>query len=123
MQANAMSRSRAIWKGRLARERKTVVAMIRIYCRGLHGRRRGLCEQCGQLEAYALCRLEKCPFGQDKPNCVHCPIHCYRPQMRERIRAVMRYAGWRMMYRHPLLAFWHMWDRQPPEKGADVERK
>jgi hypothetical protein len=32
----------------------------------------------------------------------------------------MRYAGWRMMYRHPLLAFWHMWDRRSePEQDAE----
>jgi len=38
--------------------------------------------------------------------------------MRERIRSVMRYAGPRMMYRHPLLAFHHLIDgmRKAPSK-------
>lgn len=103
---------------RLARERKTVSAMIRLFCRGRHGSKASLCAACGELEAYAMGRLSKCPFGEEKPNCVNCRIHCYRPQMREEIRVVMRYAGWRMMFHHPLLAFWHMLDRKPPESSG-----
>jgi len=28
-----------------------------------------------------------------KPFCSHCDTHCYAPEMRERMREVMRYAG------------------------------
>ncbi len=104
---------------RIARERKTVEAMIRIYCRGQHGTRSGLCAECGELLAYAHERLEKCRFGADKPTCANCPVHCYKPDMRERIRAVMRYAGPRMSYRHPILTLFHFWDgRKKPPKGT-----
>ena len=48
-------------------------------------------------------------FGPDKPVCSKCPVHCYRPELRERIRGVMRYAGPRMLYRHPVLALRHQW--------------
>ncbi len=108
---------------RLARERKTVAAMIRIYCRGQHGTRAGLCAECGELLAYAQERLERCRFGADKPTCANCPVHCYRPAMRERIRAVMRYAGPRMSYRHPVLTLYHFLDgrRKGPEKRQNGE--
>jgi hypothetical protein len=100
--------------GRIEREKKTVAAMIRIYCRGRHNGRAGLCETCRQLEAYALQRLDKCPFGDAKSTCARCPVHCYRPDMREQIRQVMRYAGPRMLLHHPVLAVRHMLDERKP---------
>lgn len=90
--------------------------MIRLYCHDRHGTRDELCAGCRELVDYARVRLERCPFGEDKPTCARCPVHCYRPEMRQRIRAVMRYAGPRMLLRHPLLAVRHLIDglRRPP---------
>lgn len=84
--------------------------MVRIACRDTHATEYGLCERCQGLLGYALERLDQCPFQADKPTCARCPIHCYRPSRREEIRAVMRYAGPRMMWRHPLLALSHLID-------------
>lgn len=95
---------------RIARERRTVRAMIEIYCRGHHGRLPSLCPQCQELWDYASRRLTLCRFGEDKPTCAKCPIHCYKPAMRDQIKAVMRYSGPRMLWRHPLLALLHSWD-------------
>ena len=95
---------------RVARERKTITVMIRLFCRGRHGSQGSLCEECQQLQAYAMCRLDRCPFGAEKPTCTNCPVHCYKPQRREQIREVMRYAGPRMLLRHPLLAIGHLLD-------------
>jgi hypothetical protein len=102
---------------RLARERRTIKAMIAIYCRE-HHHGRGLCDACATLDAYADKRLELCPYGAEKPTCLNCAVHCYRPKMRESIKDVMRYAGPRMMRRHPILAVRHLLDmRQPaPER-------
>lgn len=83
--------------------------MIAITCRDLHGRRRrDLCPECAELADYARLRLERCPFGTTKPTCGNCKIHCYRPEMRERIHQVMRHAGPRMILRHPALALLHL---------------
>ena len=82
--------------------------MIRIYCRAHHGAAKDLCGDCAGLLSYAEGRIEKCPFGTDKPVCNQCTVHCYQPEMRERVRAVMRYAGPRMIGRHPLLAIRHL---------------
>jgi len=95
---------------RLERERRTVSLMIAMYCRAQHAQVQGLCPECAELEAYALARVEKCRFGERKPACANCPVHCYKPEMRQRIRAVMRYAGPRMLLRHPLLALLHLLD-------------
>lgn len=93
---------------RIEREKQTVRAMVGVYCRGHHGR--PLCDACMELLQYALCRLERCPFGPSKPTCARCPIHCYKPALREQVKAVMRYAGPRMIYRHPWLAVRHWLD-------------
>lgn len=95
---------------RLAREKRTVTAMIRMYCGDLHGGGKRLCEDCEALRAYAMKRLDACKFGADKPKCSACPVHCYKPAMREKIRAVMKHAGPRMMTRHPVLAVGHVVD-------------
>jgi hypothetical protein len=112
LRGNGMRRAQK----RIRRERKTIAAMIAIYCRDHHdGGRSGLCPECAALHAYAEQRLDKCPFGETKPTCVKCPIHCYKPACREQVREVMRYAGPRMLVRHPVLAIRHLLDeRQPP---------
>ena len=66
------------------------------------------CAQSARSFCYALLRLEKCPFQELKSTCVTCQVHCYRTEMRERIRQIMRYAGPHMAYRHPYLAFMHL---------------
>ena len=102
---------------RLAREWKTIEAMIRCYCQNLHGRDTGLCPECQQLHDYAGLRLERCRFGAEKPTCANCPVHCYQRTRREQVKVVMRYAGPRMLWRHPVLSVYHWLDgfRQPPE--------
>ena len=121
---------------RMKRERETVEYMIGIYCsdhhhtKGEHPTRgykhptRGykLCDDCKELKEYARVRLENCPFQENKTTCGNCPIHCYKPKMREKIREVMRYAGPRMIWRHPLLAIGHMVDGLKKEPGSKKEK-
>lgn len=99
---------------RLRREHRTIEAMIGIHCADRHGGTRDLCASCDELSEYAAKRLERCPYGAGKPTCVSCPIHCYAPRMRERVRDVMRYAGPRMLLRHPILAIRHILDGKRP---------
>jgi len=100
-------------EGRLRREHRTLVCMTRIYCARHHGDAAGaeLCPDCAQLMAYARRRLEKCPYGPSKPTCARCPIHCYKPAPREAVRTIMRFAGPRMTWRHPLRALGHLLDK------------
>ena len=46
---------------RLDRERRTVAAMIAIFCRDRHSSDGSRCGECSELEAYTRLRLEKCP--------------------------------------------------------------
>jgi hypothetical protein len=100
---------------RMVREEKTVEAMIRLYCQDRHAGHDGLCAECSTLADYARERLAGCPYQERKTTCAKCPVHCYRPAMREQIRAVMRYAGPRMLLRHPWLAVMHLLDRLKSE--------
>jgi len=104
---------------RTVREKRTIEAMIKIYCHGNHRTKQELCLECRALLDYAQVRLDKCPFQENKPTCAKCPVHCYKPMMREKIRKVMRYAGPRMLYRCPILAIFHLIDscRKDPGKG------
>jgi hypothetical protein len=93
-------------------EKKTVAAMVRIYCAGHHpvpSDGGDVCPECATLLAYSHARLDLCPYGGEKPTCRECPIHCYRPAEREALRVVMRFAGSRMLRRHPWLAIVHVW--------------
>jgi len=99
--------------------------MIALFCRHNHAPDQDLCADCGELARYAAQRIDKCPFGEEKPTCANCSIHCYKPRARERVRAVMRYAGPRMLLRHPLLAIAHKLDgrreapAEPRRAGAE----
>ena len=88
--------------------------MIQIWCRNMH-KTQGLCEECNTLLDYALKRLDQCPYSTAKPACSRCSIHCYKPDMRLKVREIMRYSGSRMLMRHPILAMWHLLDRLKPE--------
>lgn len=112
---------------RFRREKETLRAMIDLYCRDLHGTAGTLCRECSALHDYAMARLECCTFGEDKPKCSDCPIHCYKPAMREAVREVMRYSGPRMIVKHPIMAVGHMVDgvlhKPPARKSASVGKQ
>lgn len=91
------------------REKETVSLMIALYCHGLHGTKRGaLCPECAALDEYARSRSDRCPFMATKTFCANCRVHCYKPEMRAKIREVMRYSGPRMMLHHPVMAVRHV---------------
>lgn len=91
---------------RIQWEKKVVSQMIRIYCRGKK-HETDCCQECSELEAYAHGRLDFCPFGEKKPFCSKCSVHCYAPERREQIRQVMSYAGPRMLIYSPWMAIRH----------------
>ena len=117
-------------------EKRTVRHMIELWCRKNHGGQacremgsrgsgqvshggsgegshggKGLCGECRELLEYSLARLEHCKFGNTKTKCHKCPVHCYRPDMREKIRTVMRFSGPRMLLYHPLEALRYLFSR------------
>lgn len=98
------------------REKRTVSLMITIYCRGNHGQKNGLCPQCQELVDYAKLRSDLCPFMETKTFCSNCKVHCYKSKMREKIRAVMRYAGPRMVFHHPVMAVRHLIETKREKK-------
>ena len=85
---------------RIAREKRMVGKMIKVYCHQRNNEE--LCPDCENLKAYANKKLLRCPFAKDKPVCSKCSIHCYNSKKREQIKKVMRYAGPKMILRHPL---------------------
>lgn len=102
---------------RLNREWKTMEAMMKIHCRFHHNATASLCVECQGLLNYANVRLDRCRFGEDKPTCAKCPVHCYQKTRREQIRVMMRHAGRRMLWEHPIMSLRHWLDgfRKAPE--------
>lgn len=90
----------------VAREKRTLETMVGMYCRGNHGANGSLCPQCAELRDYAFGRIDRCPVRDNKVRCTECEIRCYSPEMRDRIRIVMRYSGPRMVL-HPIMALRH----------------
>ena len=90
------------------REKRMVSQMIALYCRKKYHTRGDLCPQCAALDAYAKMCADKCPFMETKTFCSNCRIHCYKPDMRAKIREVMRFAGPRMILHHPVAAIRHV---------------
>lgn len=103
------------------REKKTVDRMIRIYCHGVHGTKHGLCKECSELSEYAHMRSDHCPFMETKTFCSNCKVHCYKPEMKEKIRRVMRYSGWRMLFVDPVQAIRHVVETIREKKRLEKE--
>ncbi len=93
--------------------------MISLYCRKKHKTPKGeLCEACQSLLNYVAERRVHCPFGDEKPFCSRCKVHCYKPSMRQNIKDVMRFSGPRLLIYNPAAFFRHVFDRRtsPPLK-------
>ncbi len=90
---------------RIESEKIVVDKMVSIYCKG-HKHKEN-CE-CGELAEYAHKRLDSCKFGNDKSFCSKCTVHCYKPEMRERIKIIMKYSGPRMLFHNPVMAIKHI---------------
>ena len=93
--------------GRIDEEKAVVGKMVAIYCRG-KGHGKSLCPDCAELLRYAEERLDSCLFRKDKPFCSKCEVHCYNPEMRQKVRIIMRYSGSRMLLYDPLMAIRHL---------------
>ena len=105
-------------KTKREREKETVSLMIRLYCRKKHGGKE-LCPVCAELDAYARLRSDKCPFMETKTFCSNCKVHCYKKDMREKIREVMRFSGPRMIFHHPIMAIRHLIESKKEKKRME----
>ncbi|MGN0715870.1 MAG: nitrous oxide-stimulated promoter family protein, partial [Anaerovoracaceae bacterium] len=102
-------------KTKREREKEIVSQMIALYCRKNHGAKM-LCEECAALDRYARQRSDRCPFMETKTFCSNCRVHCYQPEMREKIRNVMRFSGPRMLLIHPVMAVRHVIETKKEKK-------
>ena len=110
----------------LNRDLKTLALFINLYCRckhgGLHkevvslkthdvaaiaGRTIILCDDCRKLLTHAYVKRSHCPMNP-KPECKHCPNHCYHPTYRAKIREVMRYSGKKLLFGGRLDYLFHL---------------
>ena len=97
---------------RIKREKNTVGIMIKMYCDHHHSKIDSICSECNDLTEFTNERIDKCVFQEDKPVCSECQIHCYKHDMREKIKTVMRFAGPRMIFRHPIIGIRHLIDKR-----------
>jgi hypothetical protein len=95
-------------KGRILSEKKTIAKMMVVYCKGNSHPSPHLCPDCQLLLNYAHKRLDSCQFGEKKSFCEQCPVHCYKQDMRVKIKQVMRFSGPRMLIHDPPLAIKHL---------------
>lgn len=102
-------------------EKEMVTWMIELYCHKKHGGKK-LCAECAELTEYARTRSDKCPFMETKTFCSNCKVHCYKPDMREKIRAVMRFSGPRMLFSHPIMAMRHVIETKREKRRLETEK-
>lgn len=65
-----------------------------------------VCADCAGFLSYAFERRLRCPL-EEKPACKHCPVHCYKPGHREKVREIMRFSGRHLILRGRLDLLWH----------------
>ncbi len=109
-------------QGKRQREKQVVSQMIALYCRRKHHTKGDLCPDCAALSRYACMRSDRCPFMETKTFCSNCRVHCYQPEMREKIREVMRFSGPRMIFYHPVAAIRHVVETKREKKRLALEK-
>ena len=108
---------------RMVRDVRTLVTFVKIFCKAKHadqpqvlvpGRVEELaggpvqvCAQCAKLLQHAVVKRTHCQ-RDPKPDCKHCPTHCYAPQYRGQIRQVMMFSGRHLLLRGRLDYLWHL---------------
>ena len=103
------------------KEKRIVGEMIKLYCKKQHKVKKGLCPECQALKKYAELRSDKCPFMENKTFCSNCKVHCYKKEMREKIRQVMRFSGPRMIFHHPVMAINHLIQSKKEKRKMEAE--
>lgn len=103
------------------KEKRIVGEMIKLYCKKQHKVKKGLCPECQALKEYAELRSDKCPFMENKTFCSNCKVHCYKKEMREKIRQVMRFSGPRMIFHHPVMAINHLMQSKKEKRKMEAE--
>ncbi|AQS38383.1 Nitrous oxide-stimulated promoter [Shewanella psychrophila] len=109
----------ALLSGKLLREYQTIAAMVEIYCKAHKHNAMPVseCQECQKFLTYARTKLDRCPYGQDKPTCNKCPVHCYKPHMKEKAREIMVFSGPKMLLPHPIMAIRHLLSGRTPVTG------
>lgn len=99
------------------REMRTISQMVALYCAGNHAVEdrtltaqcgEAVCPACARIDASAVLHTERCRKMEVKTTCEECGNHCYSTEAREEICGVMRYAGPRMLTKHPIAAIRHL---------------
>lgn len=103
------------------KEKLIVGEMIKLYCKKNHGTKNDLCKDCQALKDYAEMRSDKCPFMETKTFCSNCKVHCYKAELREQIRQVMRFSGPRMIFHHPVMAINHLIQSKKEKRKMEAE--
>ena len=103
------------------REKQLVSEMIHLYCHKNHHSKKGLCPDCDTLNTYANQRSDSCPFMAAKTFCSNCKVHCYKADMREQIRIVMRFSAPRMLLIHPITVIRHMIETIKEKRNLEAQ--
>ena len=91
-------------------EAETISTVLALYCRKKH-RCKTPCIRCRIILDYALLQLCKCPYLDKKPKCSHCEMSCFKKEVRRELKIIMRWAGKRMIFYHPILTLLHYFHR------------
>ena len=109
---------------REVKDLKILALFTSVYCRAHHAdakaalvmddpeldrlplRKYPVCADCAGFLGYAFERRRRCPL-EEKPACKHCPVHCYKPGHRERVREIMRFSGQHLIRRGRIDLLWH----------------
>ena len=55
------------------------------------------CTACGFCEKTGFCK-----FKDEKTSCRRCPIHCYKKDMKQKVKEVMKFSGPRLILYRPV---------------------
>lgn len=87
-------------------ETKTAVSTVEADLQKLPLQKYPVCTECRDFLLYAFERRLRCPL-EDRPVCKHCPVHCYKPEYRKKVREIMRFSGQYLIRRGRFDLLWH----------------
>lgn len=105
------------------REKKMISQMIALYCHRNHHTRGAPLSRVRGAERLRPRPLRALPVHGDEDLLRQLPRARYKPDMREKIRAVMRFSGPRMIFYHPVAAIRHVVETKREKKRLKRENR
>ena len=113
------------------KEKENIRKSFGKYCNENHGTSdEKLCPKCTALLTTVMLKIQRCPYGINKPVCDNCETPCFGEEATNNFREIMKSSRKKMLLSHPLMTIKHKiaslgadYAKMPLDKNSTEKQK